>query len=155
MAGGASPGSILGPLFILARTRSIRRVALKDLDLGLDVGGVDGGLALVQGVGFLDVEEVLIEGDDFERGADLVDRGLGEGNEEADDGAQESDEEESSLAAAENAPVFEEAAGFGFGGGIGGIGVAGIGVRGRQCALVPAGGRGGEKFAGSVGGSGS
>ena len=115
---------------------------MKDLDLGLDVGGVDGVSALVQGVGFLDVEEVLIEGDDFERGADLVDRGLGEGDEEADDGAQESDEDESSLAAAENTPVFEEAAGLGFGGGIGGIGVADVGVRGGECVLVPADGRG-------------
>ena len=59
------------------------------------------------------------------------------------------------FAAAEDAPVFEEAAGFGFGGGIGGVGVAGIGIGGRECALVPAGGRGGEKFAGLLGGSGS
>jgi hypothetical protein len=52
-------------------------VALKSFDLGLDVGGIDGGLALVQRVGCLNVEEVLVEADDLDRVADLIDRAWG------------------------------------------------------------------------------
>ncbi len=86
---------------------------LDDFDLGGDFGGV--------GAGFVDfgvlahVHEVFVEALDFDGGVGLADGGLGDGGEETDDSADEGEDEPGGFLMAEDAPVFEEAAGFGIG----------------------------------------
>ena len=65
------------------------------------------------GVDLFRVHEILVEALDFEGGAGLVDGGLGEGDEDGEEEADEGEEEDCAFAAAEDVPVFEEAAGGG------------------------------------------
>ncbi len=88
--------------------------ALEDLDLGLDVDL--GVVAVAAGVGRVDVlhvHEVVVEALDLEGGAGLVDGGLGEGEEDAGDEAEDGDEDDGAAAALDDAPVLEEASGGG------------------------------------------
>ena len=86
---------------------------MEDFDLGGDFGGVGTAAAFVDFGGLAHVHEVVVEVLDFDGGFGLVDGGLGEGDEEADDGAEEGDDGPGGFVEAEDAPIFEEAAGFG------------------------------------------
>ena len=79
----------------------------------LDVGKVGISAAgFIDGADLLDVQEVIIEFDDLKRGARLVDGGFGESEQEARECPSEGDEDEGAFAAAQDAPVFDKAAGF-------------------------------------------
>ena len=82
--------------------------------MGGDFGGVVAtGASVVDLGGLAHVHEVVVEVLDFDGGFGLVDGGLGEGDEEAEDGAEDGEDEPGGFVEAEDAPIFEEAAGFG------------------------------------------
>ena len=82
-------------------------LALKEPDLGLDIGEGRGAVSFGNRRDLLDVEKILVEILYFQRGARLVDRRLRQRQENAGEGSKERDQDEDPLVAAQDSPVFE------------------------------------------------
>ncbi len=121
----------------LRKHRIDQRFALKNFNLRLNIDGIDGGVVLVQRIGFLDIQEVIVQADDLDRGPRLINGSLRERHDETQDGADSGDKKESPTAAAQNTPIFDQSASFRFRRCIRRVYVTGIGIGSGQRTLFP------------------